>query len=253
MNNNHQSFYQQLAQFTQTDAHAAMNYVMQYACEHLNAKQAYWLCAVRLSDQDNDLLQGWRPIKIHYLYADKTRQAQFIKHCELVERGEIDSSIVNNVQNHGRFRVNITSQMQSEQWFNSAFYNEFYLPMGISDLLCSATPIADDIECWLCFERKDPATPYFSATEQAWLATVVSPLAWLHQRMTLFEGVKLLQKPLTPAEKNILPLLLNGDSEQAIAAQTGLKITTVHTYATRIYRKYDVKGRVGLMALWLGD
>ena len=56
---------------------------------------------------------------------------------------------------------------------------------------------------------------------------------------------------LSPRERQVLHLLLTDLSEKEIAYQLGLGWRTTHGYTVSILRKFDVKGRIGLMALWL--
>jgi DNA-binding CsgD family transcriptional regulator len=57
--------------------------------------------------------------------------------------------------------------------------------------------------------------------------------------------------PLTPAERRMIQCLLSGMSESEIAATLALSKGTVHQYATQIYQKFAVHGRVEFTALWL--
>lgn len=58
-------------------------------------------------------------------------------------------------------------------------------------------------------------------------------------------------KPLAPREREILALLLTEATEKQIADQLGLAFSTTHSYITAIFRKFGVRGRAGLMSLWL--
>jgi DNA-binding CsgD family transcriptional regulator len=53
-------------------------------------------------------------------------------------------------------------------------------------------------------------------------------------------------------ERRIVSLLLTDRAEKEIAAELGQKPATTHKYITGILRKFGVRGRTGLMALWLG-
>ncbi len=65
-------------------------------------------------------------------------------------------------------------------------------------------------------------------------------------------GLLLAEQPLTASERRVLNGLLTNRSEQQIADDLKLSQNTVHTYCKRICRKFGVRGRTGLMALWLG-
>lgn len=51
--------------------------------------------------------------------------------------------------------------------------------------------------------------------------------------------------------RKVLLLMLKGLSEKQIAADLGLSINTAHRYVTLLYRRYGVRNRASLMALWL--
>lgn len=245
-----QPFWERLSSFKKADTMAAMAYAKAYLCERLNASNAYWMCSVRMGDKE-DKLFGWRPIDVEYLRERPMKASIYARHQALVKAGKFDISIIKNVEGHGCFRVNIQSQSVGEIWYQSDFYQQLYKPQGIEDLLCMAAPVNDELECWLCFERSDLQQPRFNEEERNYLYLAGAPLTWLFKQMALAKGIMLVQKPLTASEKKVLRYLLMGDSEQAIADKTNLSPATVHTYATRIYRKYGVKGRTGLMAAWI--
>ncbi|PLP99419.1 PAS domain S-box protein [Cupriavidus pauculus] len=56
---------------------------------------------------------------------------------------------------------------------------------------------------------------------------------------------------LAPHERRVLNLLLTEAAEKQIAERLGLAASTTHSYITSIYRKLGVRGRAGLMSLWL--
>ncbi|MGY0556432.1 MULTISPECIES: PAS domain S-box protein [unclassified Lysobacter] len=56
---------------------------------------------------------------------------------------------------------------------------------------------------------------------------------------------------LAPHEQKVLELLLSDATEKQIAEKLGLALSTTHSYITGIFRKLGVRGRAGLMSLWL--
>ncbi|WP_310629938.1 PAS domain S-box protein [Paraburkholderia sp.] len=56
---------------------------------------------------------------------------------------------------------------------------------------------------------------------------------------------------LAPHERRVVELLLTEATEKQIAERLGLAVSTTHSYITGIFRKYGVRGRAGLMSLWL--
>lgn len=57
--------------------------------------------------------------------------------------------------------------------------------------------------------------------------------------------------PLSRQERRVLDLLLTDAPEKEIAAKLGLAESTIHSYVASIFRKFGVRGRKGLMSLWL--
>lgn len=70
-------------------------------------------------------------------------------------------------------------------------------------------------------------------------------------RLSLSHGLLEGQGRLSPRERETLLLLLRGGSEKEIAQQLGLSPKTLHQYVISIYRKFNVRSRPELMALWL--
>jgi DNA-binding CsgD family transcriptional regulator len=59
------------------------------------------------------------------------------------------------------------------------------------------------------------------------------------------------QEPLTPMQREVLQLLLSDKTEKEIAGELGQSFHATHTDVKDIFRKYNVKSRTGLMAVWL--
>ncbi len=109
------------------------------------------------------------------------------------------------------------------------------------------------MESWFGFMRRDSAVEPFGEEEKMLLDYAMRPMAWFQRQVILHRGVSLVEDPLTPSERRVLNERLTDRPEREIAEITGLTQATVHTYATRICRKFNVRGRAGLMALWLGQ
>lgn len=73
----------------------------------------------------------------------------------------------------------------------------------------------------------------------------------LKQNSILERGLALASAPLAMHERKVLELLLTDASEKQIADRLGLAVSTTHSYVTAIFRKFGVRGRAGLMSLWL--
>jgi DNA-binding CsgD family transcriptional regulator len=220
----------------------------------LGAQHAYWMGTLRLSDiAEKDPVYGWRPRAVTYLHPSEQRLAVKKEHIRRINNGEIDPTVIANLQGAGRFRVSIAHEMTPEGWYESEFYRTLFAPFDIIDTIYVASPLSNDLESWLAFERHGQDNARFGEKERELLDYIVRPLNWFHRQLILHHGVLLADEPLKPAERRVLNSLLTRMTEQEIAKEHGLTQATVHTYCTRIYRKFNVRGRAGLTALWLGQ
>ena len=217
----------------------------------IGAQTAFWLGSVRVGPE-GDPLRGWRPAAIRYLHQHERYEAIYREHCRRIEGGQIDPSIIENVRRAGEFRVNVKHEMVPPAWYASEFHQTFFAPLGIQDTVYVVMPVGPDVESWFGFQRIGQPEPHFGARDRAVLETAVRPLRWLHRRIALLYGLQLAETPLTATERRVLGALLGGGTEREIADALALSPSTVHTYCARICRKLNVRGRTGLMALWLG-
>ncbi|MFI4898527.1 MAG: helix-turn-helix transcriptional regulator, partial [Phycisphaerales bacterium JB059] len=58
---------------------------------------------------------------------------------------------------------------------------------------------------------------------------------------------------LTPRQREVLDLLLDGDAEKQIAKTLGISRPTVHEHVTALYRHFEVSSRAELIALFIGS
>jgi len=249
-----QRFWDDLAAFEVARTDDAVKHTVATLSELIEAERGFWLGSVRLGDRvAGDPLSGWRPGAISETYPlDPNELNRFREQCQRIEKGQIDPSLVENVRNAGHFRVNIKHELVSPEWFESEFYRRFFANDGVQDMIYVVTPLGTDVESWFGFQRIGHTDPHFGEREREVLATAMRPLRWFNERIALQYGLRVASKPLTPAERRILNALLSDRTEQAVADDLGLTPATVHTYCSRIARKFNVRGRAGLMALWLG-
>jgi len=102
------------------------------------------------------------------------------------------------------------------------------------------------------FLRMRPDDP-FTAEERDLALYMMRALTWFHRQVMLSHGLLVARTPLSPIERRVLALLLTDRSEKAMAMELGVSHASVHTYVRDVLRKFGVKGRKGLTALWLGS
>lgn len=240
----------ELAGFGAARCEQALRHAMEVLSELVDAQQAYWMCSVRLGPRE-DLVHGWRPAMIQYLRDEPLAQKTFDEHRRKIERGAVDPSIIANLRMAGHFRINFQHEVVDPGWYESEFYLTYFVERQVHDVAYMVMPLGEDVESWIGFQRKGGNRRRFDAADRMVLDYAGRALKWLHRPAALQHGLLIADKPLTSTERKVLTALLAGGSEGDIAQELGLTPSTVHTYATRLYRKFNVKGRAGLTALWL--
>ena len=201
-----------------------------------------------------DILSGWRIRAIaplHEQYHDTTHNQKLVK----LTHGNLHPGAANIalVAKAGQFRaytlqsgdlVDVASFEQTEH------YDFYYRQRGARDRIWVAFPVNADTESCFCFDRIGDK-PHFDDDALKLAAFALRGIHGFHRQLLLSYGLGLCDEPLTPAERRVIQALLSGASEQVIAAAHNLTQGTVHQYATRIYRKFGVRGRTEFTALWL--
>jgi DNA-binding CsgD family transcriptional regulator len=246
------ALWDEMADFDAAHSDLALEHLMRRLCQRVAGHNALCLGAVRLPDlMPADPLHGWRIGLQRHLqpvptFADPVRRV--IHHAEA---GEATSSAARNIALAGHWRVNRLIDLVGADWFESAFYRDFYLAGGLGDAIWGVCPVNEDAEVYLGLFRP-AAGPRFSATERDAVADLLRGLKWYFRQLLLSHGLCLANAPLTPTEREVLQRLLAGDSERRIASELGQSVHTSHAHIKRLYRKFGVNNRPALTALWLG-
>lgn len=242
----------ELAELGPRGCNEAIDLVLRRMCELIDAQQGYWIGAARVSHAPQDPLRGWRPRAVHYLHDRTVREENYQQQVRRLEAGVVDPSIAANVRGAGTFRVNIGHQLVDPSWFESEYYKRHFAPLGIQDTIFVATPVSEDMESWFGFQRINHESFFFGEEEREALLQASRSMKWFHRQVALRHGLLLAEHPVTRAERRVLDALLTEKTEKEIADELHLSPATVHTYAMRIYKKFGVRGRLGLTAVWLG-
>ena len=241
-----------LADFDASQSDAALMYLLGSLCDIVDAQDAYWLGGVRMSaSAPDDPVLGWRPRAVRYLHSTAANETTYKTASRQLERGVIDPCIVAQVRRAGRFRAHLLRDLVAPDYFATPFYRDLYSTRQIVDTAFVVFPLNADAECYFAFHRKAGYPPFDRGDCDA-LAYGVRGIKWFHRQVMLNHGLLVAHAPLTPAERKVLQLLLTGASEKKVAADLGNTYTTAHRYVTEIFRKFGVRSRAELTALWLG-
>lgn len=218
----------------------------------VRAGNAYWIGGVRVGGRDpRDPLQGWRPGVQHYLHPSPVQaEASKALASRWNNRAE-DPSFRLTRKGEGNFRSILHRRDLPASWFRSPHYLHFHASRGIYDTCYVCFPVNEDVESWFVFQRTDFRRK-FSSADESLLRDALRPVKWFHRQLALSHGLALASAPLTPTQRRVLQLLLSDKSEKEIADQMGQSFHTTHEHVVNLFAKFGVKGRPGLMALWLG-
>lgn len=241
-----------LANMDASTVDQARNCLLQGLCDLAGADVASWVGAVRMTDaRSADPVHGWRPRLIHHLHASRSVREAGQQQRRLLETGTVDETTLRNVEAAGRFRTYRLVDIVPPEWFEGDYYRSYYLALDRLDAIWAGVPVNADTEIYFGLFRRH-RQPGFSPEDRDVVGYALRGLSWFHRQQMLGHGLLLSTSPLTRTEHAVLQGLLRGLSEKQIAADVGQSPHTTHEYVARIFRKYAVRNRAALMALWLG-
>lgn len=245
------ALWDELADLGAAQTDAALRHALRVMSEILRAQNAFWVGAVRLGT-NLDPVGGWRIRGIHRMEAtlQDDRVYQFSR--ERLENGTSDEITLAQVRGAGMFRTGLLKELASPAFFATRDYDVLYRARNIRDAVFAAFPVNEDAESYYGWYRIGDEREHFSPSDRDLLAYALRPLKWFHRHVMLEQGLIIAKAPLRPVERRIVTLLLTDRTERDIAREIGLTLATTHTYITALFRKFNVSGRAGLTALWLG-
>jgi DNA-binding CsgD family transcriptional regulator len=139
--------------------------------------------------------------------------------------------------------------MSDAQWWISPA-GKAWRASGFDEFLISVTPLQENQLSWISYHRR-LGKPSFGAVERTILHTVVSQAAWIRgsSRAAVAPADVV---HLSPRERQVLLLLLGGDSRKEVAMKLKLSQHTVSDYLKEIYRKLGVVTRAELLSKFIG-
>lgn len=243
-----------ISAFSAWESDSALLFLMEELCRGIRADDALWVGGARLlhgSAARRDAQYGWRGVRIRHLRLTPEMQARSI---QAAKEQDSDPGMTTRalVAGAGAFRVHRLHDgfVDIKRFKASVHYRLFYQEAGIVDRLFVGVPLTPDAESFLIFDRLDGAS-LFAPDECEYLAYAMRGLKRFHRDLMLSHGLLCGKTPLSPTERRITQMLLTDCPEKEIAAALGQSPKTTHKYITEILRKFGVKGRAGLMSLWL--
>ena len=229
---------------------AALMHLMSAVAHMVDAQNAYWMGAVRITDDERDSVRGWRPRLIRYLQPFSPDES-CTQRVRSLQRGGGDESTIAHARLAGTFRACRMCDLVPPEWFNGPAY-QAYRKRNIHDSLVVGVPVSPMVEAYYGFFRMRENDPFTEAQRDV-AFYAMRGLTWFHRQVLLTHGVHAASSSLSPTERRVLALLLTDRSEKLIAAELGVTPSTAHTYVRAVLRKLGVSGRNGLISLWLGQ
>ncbi|GAA5494662.1 hypothetical protein Rhal01_00825 [Rubritalea halochordaticola] len=247
-----------LHKFTALQADEAMEMFLGRMGEILHSCCGYWVAAASgkelASSMKTDLYDGYEAV-------DFIAMPGGLSHQEVDDRQAMYSQLsikhgvcpiaVASVASRGETRAILRHDlMNDEEWEREWVYQKFYQVNDIGDRLVALYPVDSQSESCVVFDRKVDQD-YYEARDRELLKLAMAGVGQLHRELMLLRGgVDNTSRLLTPRERDVLKLILTGDTEKEIAEHLGMGRSTLHHHVIAIYRKYNVRNRAGLQALW---
>jgi DNA-binding CsgD family transcriptional regulator len=245
------ALWDELADFGAHETDGALVHAMRVLSDLVGARRAFWLGAVRVATEP-DALGGWRIRAVRHMIPTPDGEMIARLSRQRLESGAPDAVTIAQVREAGVFRARLLRELASPEFLASADYDLIYRSRDVHDAVFVAFPVNQDAESYFGWYRMGEGAEPFAPSDRDVLAYALRALKWFHRRAMLHHGLLIARAPLTATERRLMSLLLTERAEKEIAHELGLTLATTHTYITDLFRKFDVSGRTGLTALWLG-
>jgi DNA-binding CsgD family transcriptional regulator len=183
---------------------------------------------------------GWRDER------ERAELFRIIIHPELqsVTSGPLDRAV-----RESRPITQSRDQLASSQTWESTYTSGLWRAAGFDHFFISVYPIGDGEYSAAGFHRR-LGKPAFSDRDLTIVHIMFQQIDWLHrQGSNVAASDKVID--LSPRERQVMLLLLGGDSRKQVAAKLQLSEHTVADYLKEIYRKLGVSSRAELLAKFI--
>ena len=206
---------------------------------------------------ERDPCLGWRVREVILAEPNPDRLVRLREFMEGTEKQHplhLDEATIKLMRAGGNFRsARLSGDLIDFASFRQTLhYQHYYQQNNIDDRLWVSCPVSADVESAFVFDRFHyNGPPYFDDADLAVAAFALRGLRWFHRRLVLSRGIPAGRTPCTAREHRILSLLLTGRSEKEIAELLQISAGTTHNHVTVIFKKFGVRSRAELMAIWL--
>ncbi len=203
-----------------------------------------------------ELMDGWKIMDV--INPDITETVQQDLTQEFFEtaarQGGVDPMTSKALKSTGSHRTHwlketLETSESGEHWIKSEFLDK----QDISDRMLGIFNVGVTTESYVIVDRNIDQ-PSFTREERNLLGEIVQLFPRLHYWMALERGLtSSCEKPLSPRQRTLANLVLQGKSEDEIGLALGLTKATVHTYLMQIYKCLSVNSKAEMILKWLDD
>ncbi|WOO40642.1 helix-turn-helix transcriptional regulator [Rubellicoccus peritrichatus] len=244
----------ELVDFGASEIDDALVHFMRQIAKIVDADDVVWVGAVRLASGASarrDPQLGWRVQSARFM----NPKPQQISNANRSKREQDTAPALTSialVKEAGKPRVHRLRDgfVDLDAFKKTEHYQYIHVMTDIRDRMYAVTPIREQAESFFLFDRVG-RNKRFSLRDTETVAYALRGLKWFQKELMLANGLNIADKPLSPTERKVIRLLLTEKTEAQIAEALGHSQHTTHGYVKEILKKYGVKGRTGLMALWL--
>lgn len=138
--------------------------------------------------------------------------------------------------------------IDDEAWSTNAF-GQRWRNLGLNETIVSVYPLGKYWSSGCGFHRRLGKPPY-TERERLIVHMMFQQIDWLHRAGSNVPASKKVVD-LSPRERQIVLLLMGGDSRKQVAAKLKLSEHTIATYLKEIHRKFGVHSRAELLAQFI--
>jgi DNA-binding CsgD family transcriptional regulator len=243
----------EVSEFPAARPEAALDHYLGGIASLAGARDAFWVGATRETKPSaDDPLLGWRVGAVRHLQKDEQRARVVTVVLQQMKKNVVDPMTQAVSARAGATRAHLRPELVDDAvWTRSWLYNDLLRPLKVDDRLLGACAVDRKTESYVGLDRGPRERP-FGQRERDLLQFALLGGVRFHRNLLRAHGLTGCSPRLTLREQQVLRLLLTDRAEKQIAAALGLTPRSTHQYVVSILRKFGVKGRVGLMALWLG-
>ena len=246
------ALWHELADAPSAECDAALSHCLERLRSLVGACNATWVGICRQpSPIPDDPLLGWRIRGVEHLHHRERRLSMARELASRLDAGQADPYVGAIARHAGQTRGHLRRELMSdEDWRDCWIIREALEEERIDDRLEGGHVLSADCESHFALDRRCGEAP-FDDYERDLLCFFLLGSRTFQRELLLSKGLANVSSLFSLRERDVLKLLLTDASEKEVARHLGIGYRTTHQHAASIYAKLGVRGRMGLMTLWL--